>query len=91
MCDCYGGKCELCGRDVPIHIGDYSAPRNAIRAYCLDCLRKQAQRGRARAIPARQVWVASGVLFTDSSGNAHDVDLNADTLPRRRRGKEVPR
>jgi hypothetical protein len=36
MCDCYNGKCEACGAFIPIHIGDFSAGREQVKAYCPD-------------------------------------------------------
>ena len=34
MCDCYTGKCESCGIEIPIHIGDFSVPRECVEIYC---------------------------------------------------------
>lgn len=37
MCDCYEGKCEGCGVAIPIHIADFSANRDHVKAWCPAC------------------------------------------------------
>lgn len=39
MCDCYVGKCEKCGREMNMHIGDYSTEQENVHPYCPKCLK----------------------------------------------------
>jgi hypothetical protein len=34
MCDCYCANCCVCGKDLPIHLGDYVTPRQDIDVFC---------------------------------------------------------
>lgn len=34
MCDCYGHECEVCGKPVPMHIGDFAYPRKRFKVWC---------------------------------------------------------
>lgn len=34
MCDCYGHKCGVCGREWPIHLMDFATNREEINVYC---------------------------------------------------------
>jgi hypothetical protein len=34
MCDCYSAKCEECDRELPVHIGDFSTPRENVLVRC---------------------------------------------------------
>ena len=34
MCDCYEGYCAGCGREIPVHIGDFSTNRQNVEIYC---------------------------------------------------------
>ena len=40
MCDCYTHKCEGCGNDISIHIGDFCTERENVHPYCPKCTRK---------------------------------------------------
>lgn len=37
MCDIYETECNRCGRDIPMHIGDFSTGRRNVTVYCPDC------------------------------------------------------
>ena len=37
MCDCYTAKCAKCGRDIPMHLGDFETKRDEIEVYCIRC------------------------------------------------------
>jgi hypothetical protein len=34
MCDCYSAKCEECDRELPVHIGNFSTPRENVLVRC---------------------------------------------------------
>lgn len=34
MCDVYETHCAWCGRKIPVHIGDFSTSRQAVRVFC---------------------------------------------------------
>lgn len=37
MCDCYVMKCSYCGEDLSVHLGDFSAARDNVVAFCAAC------------------------------------------------------
>ncbi|MFQ6076965.1 MAG: hypothetical protein ACE5Z5_12705 [Candidatus Bathyarchaeia archaeon] len=37
MCDCYAEPCKVCGRRIPMHLGDFETDRLEIAALCEDC------------------------------------------------------
>jgi len=36
VCDCYSHKCELCDHAVPMHIADFTWPREDFKVWCAD-------------------------------------------------------
>lgn len=34
MCDLYCGNCKVCGKDLPIHLGDWSTKRDEVEFFC---------------------------------------------------------
>lgn len=34
MCDCYWAKCQICDKEIPIHIADFNYPRTDVEAWC---------------------------------------------------------
>lgn len=38
MCDCYHARCKVCGRYLPVHLGDYNTKRNEIEVFCQEHL-----------------------------------------------------
>jgi len=38
LCDCYGEPCKICGKMIPMHLGDFETDRIEIAAVCNDCL-----------------------------------------------------
>ncbi len=34
MCDCYEATCAGCGKEVPVHIGDFAFDRDEVEAWC---------------------------------------------------------
>lgn len=37
MCDCFGLKCHICGREIPFHIGDFAYPGGCVESICTMC------------------------------------------------------
>ena len=75
MCDTYEGKCQGCGRPIPMHIADFSTDRRLVRVWCpqgdchddlIDWLRVQTRSGLSG--PAR--WH----LFTECVALRDDED-----------------
>ena len=40
MCDIYMDTCRLCGKEIPMHLGDYATDRGEIVVYHLECFNK---------------------------------------------------
>lgn len=40
MCDCYTGKCEICGCAISLHIADFCTKQKNVHPYCHRCTRK---------------------------------------------------
>jgi hypothetical protein len=38
MCDCFLKPCKVCGRRIPVHLGDFLTDRNEIEVYCWEHL-----------------------------------------------------
>ena len=36
MCDIYSAPCIICGKLMPVHLGDYDTNRDEIECYCED-------------------------------------------------------
>lgn len=34
MCDIYFAPCKVCGRIIPMHLGDYETERNEVDVFC---------------------------------------------------------
>ena len=34
MCDIYMDSCKVCGKDIPMHLGDWSTKRHEIECFC---------------------------------------------------------
>jgi len=54
MCDCYAEPCKVCGKLLPIHLGDFDTDRWEIIALCSDHL---------NTFPAlkRVIWTGEGL------------------------------
>ncbi|MEM2293190.1 MAG: hypothetical protein QXX41_07940 [Nitrososphaerota archaeon] len=39
MCDCYDEPCKICGKHIPMHLGDFKTDRFEIMAICSECSR----------------------------------------------------
>jgi len=44
MCDCYAGKCEMCGHLISLHVADFCTERENVHPYCISCTRKMAKK-----------------------------------------------
>lgn len=72
MCDIYLAKCEGCGLDLDIHIGDYSCPRSAITAWCPHCSKKAVEPTEgARRIEVEACWDKHGQCWTGLMRHTH--------------------
>ena len=40
MCDIYKEPCKICGRIIPMHLGDFRTDRTEIIAICPKCVKK---------------------------------------------------
>lgn len=43
MCDCYRAECELCGRGIDMHIGDFSTDRENVTVFCPNCSKEVSE------------------------------------------------
>lgn len=57
MCDIYNTKCEVCGKIIGMHLGDYETRREEVKVYC------------SRHIPPNHKHVGARIMvdFTDYS------------------------
>ena len=38
MCDIVNSPCKVCGKDLPLHLGDYDTAPSEVECYCADHL-----------------------------------------------------
>ena len=43
MCDCYGHKCFVCGKLIPMHLGDFNTPRKDVAVFHEECFKRAHQ------------------------------------------------
>ena len=59
MCDCYYHKCFGCGKELPIHLGDYKTKRDEINVYCADCMPPIGSRRGQEYIVIERIFIES--------------------------------